>query len=218
MKFYNKDNIEYNSRFFPFGKYKTIQSRRNFLSKSIKTFLILKIGFISSCKEFHFENSLLSEREIKLFNSVLEFLWPDDGNGPSISEARVSEYILMNISGENFDADQKQYFKDGLRWIDETSVEEFGVNYEKLQAQKVNELFELVASTDWGNSWYSNLISMILEAVLADPVYGSNPEGNSYIWLEHDPGNPRPNENTKYQQLLKRKDEELVVRSLKDVE
>jgi gluconate 2-dehydrogenase gamma chain len=38
----------------------------------------------------------------------------------------------------------------------------------------------------------SLLLYYIFEALLSDPVYGGNPGGIGWQWLEHQPGFPRP--------------------------
>ena len=43
-----------------------------------------------------------------------------------------------------------------------------------------------------GRNWLSLLLTYVLEALLADPVYGGNPDGIGWQWLEHQPGYPRP--------------------------
>jgi gluconate 2-dehydrogenase gamma chain len=43
-----------------------------------------------------------------------------------------------------------------------------------------------------GRNWLSLLLTYLLEALLADPVYGGNPDGIGWTWLEHQPGYPAP--------------------------
>ena len=41
-------------------------------------------------------------------------------------------------------------------------------------------------------NWLSLLLTYLLEALLADPVYGGNPGGIGWQWLAHQPGFPTP--------------------------
>ncbi len=43
-----------------------------------------------------------------------------------------------------------------------------------------------------GGNWLSLLLTYLLEALLADPVYGGNPDAIGWRWLEHQPGFPTP--------------------------
>jgi len=47
------------------------------------------------------------------------------------------------------------------------------------------------------------LLTYLLEALLADPVYAGNPNGIGWKWLQHQPGFPRPTKNKKYFKLDK---------------
>jgi len=47
------------------------------------------------------------------------------------------------------------------------------------------------------------LLTYILEALLTDPVYGGNPNGIGWTWLQHQPGFPTPTEDKKYYKLRK---------------
>ena len=46
----------------------------------------------------------------------------------------------------------------------------------------------LADETRWGRAWLSLLLYYIFEALLSDPVYGGNPDGIGWQWLEHQPG------------------------------
>ena len=49
-----------------------------------------------------------------------------------------------------------------------------------------------------GGRWLRELIHYILEALLSDPVYGGNPGGIGWRWLEHRPGYKRPSPQQRY--------------------
>jgi len=42
------------------------------------------------------------------------------------------------------------------------------------------------------------VLGYIFEALLVDPVYGGNPNGIGWKWLEHQPGLPRPTADKRY--------------------
>jgi len=54
-----------------------------------------------------------------------------------------------------------------------------------------------------GRRWVSKLLSYICEALLGDPVYGGNPDGIGWKWLNHHPGFPRPPKHKRYRELRK---------------
>jgi gluconate 2-dehydrogenase gamma chain len=44
----------------------------------------------------------------------------------------------------------------------------------------------------------SSLLKYIFEALLTDPIYGGNPNSMGWEWLDHTPGQPRPNPANRY--------------------
>jgi gluconate 2-dehydrogenase gamma chain len=156
----------------------------------------------------------LSDLNADILLEVLKFLWPDDGEGPSVEKAGIFQFFLWLFSDPDFDPEEKEYLKKGLIWIDETAVEEHSLNFDKLGADTKKSLLEKTANLDWGESWYSKITNIIFEALFADPFYGSNTAGASYKWLNHNPGSPRPDERNNYKALLEKKKEIIEVTQL----
>jgi gluconate 2-dehydrogenase gamma chain len=55
-----------------------------------------------------------------------------------------------------------------------------------------------IAESDAGENWLSTLLTYLFEALLTDPVYGGNPGGIGWKWLQHVPGFPRPPLDKRY--------------------
>jgi gluconate 2-dehydrogenase gamma chain len=55
-----------------------------------------------------------------------------------------------------------------------------------------DEVLRAIASSTAGDRWLNVIMSYVLEALLSDPVYGGNPQGIGWQWLQHQPGFPRP--------------------------
>jgi gluconate 2-dehydrogenase gamma chain len=55
-----------------------------------------------------------------------------------------------------------------------------------------------------GENWLNNLLGYIFEAMLSPPIYGGNPEGTGWKWLEHQAGFPLPKAGQRYYELPKR--------------
>ena len=67
-----------------------------------------------------------------------------------------------------------------------------------LSTEKQNEILVKIEKSSFGESWLSLILYYLIEALLLDPVYGGNPNGIGWKWLEHQPGFPRPNLNQTY--------------------
>ncbi len=172
--------------------------------------VILSLPGLRSCKIAN-ENAILTSTQIEILHAVLIFLWSDDKNVPRIDELNVLKYFLWVLEDKYVDQEENQYITNGLIWTDETSVENYERHFDKLSDKEKMELLQEIIKSDWGESWMSKVLSLIFEAILSDPIYGSNSNGISWEWLEHNPGQPRPNQNNKYKVLLERKKENLVI-------
>ena len=59
------------------------------------------------------------------------------------------------------------------------------------QAQR-EAMLRRIETNPVGRYWLSLMIYYLLEALLADPVYGGNIDTVGWQWLQHAPGFPRP--------------------------
>ena len=148
-------------------------------------------------EDFH-----LNEMQKEMMEEVQSFLFPADGNGPGASDLNAVGYLQWVLLDKGMDPNEKKYLLNGISWVDETAVEETGHSLLKLDANKKFEILEAITREDWGEYWFSINLTIIFEALLSDPVYGSNEEGRGWKWLEHNPGQPRPSEEMKYGHFL----------------
>lgn len=185
-------------------KLKYTQDRRTFIANMIKAGVALNLPAFNSCTTAS-STSLLTERQDSILEFTLNYIWPDNGNGPSIYEANIKNYYIWMLEDENFDPEIKTYLYNGIKWIDETTVETYKNHFEDLDNEAKINIFKTVIDTDWGDGWISKIINYTFEAIFSDPIYGSNTDGISYKWLNHNPGYPRPDENNRYEKLLLRK-------------
>jgi len=192
---------------------KTIHSRRRFLSGLIGAGLAINLPLISSC-DYSGDEGILTQRQKEIAIFTLNFLWPDDDFGPNIKKIRVFEYMIWMLNDKNIDPEENQYIINGLNWVNETAMEIYNQHFEKLKNRNKFKLIHKVSNMEWGESWLSKMLSIIIEAMFADPVYGSNPEGIVWQWFNHNPGQPRPADNNKYPIILNRKKENIIFTSL----
>ncbi len=195
---------------------KKTHSRRRFLTGIIGVGIAINLPVAYSCNNTGDDNILTArQKEIAIF--TMNFLWPDDKYGPSIKETKTYEYLIWMLSDKNIDPEENQYIINGLNWVDETSTEDYQIHFEKLPKRKMYKLLSKISNLEWGESWLSKMLSIVLEAMFADPVYGSNPNGIVWKWFDHNPGQPRPDNNNKYPVILNRKKEKIIITSMKQL-
>lgn len=182
-----------------------LSKRRHF----IKTMMIGAVGtqipWWVSCTSntFSKEKFHLKTPQKKILMIVQDFLFPQDGEGPGSADINALPYLEWVMKDPRTDQEDIDYIKSGIAWVEETSEEEKSVSFLNLESNEQNTLLEKISKTAWGESWMSILLNYIFEALLSDPIYGSNIDGNSWKWLEHNPGQPRPTEENKYGNFLK---------------
>lgn len=184
-----------------------LQQRRAFLGGIVKTaFVAATIPIASStagCTKSAPTNSeLASNHPWHTFYVVQEHLFPDDQNGPSASDVNATTYLKFVLDAPDTDPAERKLILDGVSWLNDISKEQKNKSFTALSAAERERILEKIASTGAGESWLSVLLMYIFEALLSDPVYGGNPDGIGWKWLEHQPGFPHPPLNKRYTELI----------------
>ncbi len=144
----------------------------------------------------------LSEKQKKTLSAVQQHLFPKGIESPGALDINALEYLQFVISFSDFNTESRDFIVRGIQYLHEASIERFGLAFDLLNfSQKEPLLRYLADQTRWGKNWLSLLLTYIIEALLSDPVYGGNPDGIGWQWLEHQPGFPRPPANKTYHRL-----------------
>jgi len=137
--------------------------------------------------------------------AVHDHLFPDDGDGPSALDIHATAYLRALVDDPDLDAEEARFIRQGVGWLDDLAVKREHLPFAKLDTKARERTLREVAATEAGENWLSTLLLYLFEALLSDPVYGGNPNGIGWTWLDHQPGFPRPEAGQTYQELLARK-------------
>lgn len=175
-------------------------------------------GEISESKGDSLSEEKLSERKAPAFLSdiyifdqhqkdtlvvVQMILFPDDGDGPSATDINALSYLEWTLTDPDNDADgDGDFIAQGIGWLDSLSEQTQGSQFIKLKAEQQNKVLTQISQSSAGENWMSMLIYYLMEALLFDPVYGGNPNGIGWTWLNHQPGFPAPDEKANYRNFL----------------
>ena len=66
-----------------------------------------------------------------------------------------------------------------------------------------DETVKKFMTLDHGSDWTSIVLTLVFESLALDPIYGGNPDGIGWKWLNHTPGWPGPTEELRYENILK---------------
>jgi len=188
--------------------------RRRFLHDSCKAAagpalalgLLPSLALFSACDKTPqiLQAQIINQEPWTSLAAVQQIMFPDDGNGPSAADLNATAYLKFVIDTPDMDKDDRQFILKGIDWLNQLSTKNTQKLFIENNTQKRNELITQIAKSQSGERWLSFLLLYMFEALLTDPVYGANPNGIGWDWLEHKPGFPHPPKNKTYTELLKK--------------
>jgi len=193
-------------------------NRRAFLKQSGATILLTSIA---ACKPNIVDNKSSNTKpkseKSNAFSDIYPFdqhqknsiiavqlhLFPDDGDGPSAKDINALKYLEWALTDPDYEDDgDGEFIVKGVGWLDSLSEQTQGDQFIKLSNEKQGKILRQISQSKTGENWLSMLIYYLVEALLFDPIYGGNPDGIGWKWLEHQPGFPAPTEDKLYRSFI----------------
>ena len=115
---------------------------------------------------------------------------------PKAAELGINTFVYMSIvlNHSRISDEDKEFIKNGVRWLNEEAVEKYNTTYTKLTSIQRQETLKDISKVRWGDSWINEMLTYALEATLGDPIYGANKSQAGWKWLQFEGGLPRPKE------------------------
>lgn len=139
-----------------------------------------------------------AEDQKHTLSAVQEHLLPHESDSPGAVDINATAYLEMVLNQPGFDPEIRDFIADGLTRLIHFNKENQQPRFEAMNVQEQENTLAAVQDLSWGQTWTSLLLLYLFEALLSDPVYGGNPDGIGWAWLDHTPGLPRPLESTRY--------------------
>ena len=190
--------------------------RRQFLHNACKATsglaLIPSIALFTACNQKtdsqdvtqNTTRNLLQTEPWTTFAAVQLVLFPADGNGPSATDLNTAAYLNFVLTADDTDPEQRDFILKGIDWLNQLANTELKLNFISASSEQQQQLIQTISTSQSGERWLSYLLLYIFEALLSDPIYGGNPDGIGWQWLQHQAGFPRPRPATTYPVLQKR--------------
>jgi len=150
-----------------------------------------------------FSGKTFSQSQWSTIETVADHLLPSEPDAPGAREVNATAYLDHTLTDLKFDPDVRGFILKGIGWLEEIAQEQEDLPFPQVEPAVREDLLRQIARSEAGERWLSTLITYCLEAMLADPLYGGNPGGVGWKWLEHDPGQPRPTLDKIYGRLGK---------------
>lgn len=173
-------------------------NRRSFLRAALVAGAASQLAWFTSCSaELEKANDYLTAEQSTILKRTLEILWPDDENGPSVDDLNTFGYFMWFFSTELLPQEEKDFIVDGMDFIEAKSKEIYKKSFFELSSKRQEVLIANIVDMNDGEKLMAVMITYILESLILDPIYGGNKDEAGWKWLNHVPGNPRPDEGTR---------------------
>ncbi|MFK5984274.1 MAG: gluconate 2-dehydrogenase subunit 3 family protein [Pseudomonadota bacterium] len=151
----------------------------------------------------NFINPGLSRRQWKTIVVIQNHLFPSSidnttSAAPGAKEVNSKAYFYAVLADANRDNKDRILVKNGLIEIQDICWKKHKKLFIDLTEQQREDILREFEQTSNGRPWLMTVLGYIFEALLVDPVYGGNPSGIGWKWLEHQPGFPQPTAQTRY--------------------
>ncbi len=133
-----------------------------------------------------------------LLDAVQNQLLPSEPDAPGASEIQALEYLRFVVADTQLAEDDRAFILRGPEWLEDLTLQAHDKSFSALSEAEKEGMLRRVATSEVGENWISTLQLYLCEALIADPVYGANPDGIGWKWLGHNPGFPRPNSRNRY--------------------
>jgi hypothetical protein len=145
-------------------------------------------SFVDAKVSTNFEKEF---RELEpLFMAVQGHLFPKGASLPSASLVRSTDFLFTTMKHSSFDKDIRAFVLEGAKELETRENGKF-VAMNNTQKEKALREYE---DTRYGRSWLSRMMTLTMEGMLCDPIYGSNIKGVGWKSVGHTAPFPRPKE------------------------
>jgi len=136
------------------------------------------------------------EKEFKAveatISAVQQHMFPEKSTLPSAKVMHVTQFLFETIRHKSFDRDIKAFVLEGAEEL--MSREKGGfTSMTSVDKEKALRAYE---ETNYGSSWLERIMTLTMEGIFSDPIYGSNVKEAGWESVGSYGGFPRP--KTKY--------------------
>lgn len=124
--------------------------------------------------------------------AVLAHLLPHSDDAPGADDTHAIVYLHDTLENPAADGAAKARIVEGAQRVEAVAQTQHQQPFAALGEAQRETLLREFEAVRGGSAWLSSLLTFLLEALLADPVYGGNFDQAGWRWLNHPPGFPRP--------------------------
>ncbi|MFT5756890.1 MAG: gluconate 2-dehydrogenase gamma chain [Alteromonadaceae bacterium] len=160
----------------------------------------MPIRAITSSVDSQIKQALKSE-PWQTLDAVLMHLLPASATGPSAKEIQATHYLYNVVHLQPTAKDEIEFIYQGVGWLNGYTQSQVKKDFFTLANDQKETMLRAISGSQAGQNWLNNLINYLYEAMLSPPIYGGNPEGIGWQWLDHQAGFPLPKVGDRYYEL-----------------
>ncbi|KYJ85622.1 gluconate 2-dehydrogenase subunit 3 family protein [Sulfurovum riftiae] len=123
-----------------------------------------------------------------LIAAVQEHMFPQGTKLPSAREMRATAFLFETVAHPSYDRDIRAFVIEGARELNSREKGKF-TTYTDKEKERALRAYE---ETGYGSNWLSRIMTLSMEALLSDPIYGGNVKEKGWKALKTEGGQPRP--------------------------
>ncbi len=139
-----------------------------------------------------------SETDWLTIAAVQIHLFPSEPEAPGALEINALSYLHDFLSNPVTDPSEVEFILSGVQSLQTHARQNQQKAFTDLSIEQREILLREFEKQPDGRRWLVNILNYVLEALLTNPVYGGNPDGIGWEWLEHRAGEPQPPANKRY--------------------
>ena len=162
--------------------------RRNFL---ILGSVLSLSPYINAKESKNREQSAFSkefQKVKKLISAVQAHMFPEGSEIPSAISMDVNTFLFETITHKSYDKDIRAFILEGAKELDDRTKGKF-LSMTVKEKEKALRAYE---DTGYGSNWLARIMTVTMEGLFSDPVYGSNKKEAGWKALGAYGGLPRP--------------------------
>jgi hypothetical protein len=128
------------------------------------------------------------EKLKKTIAAVQAHMFPEGGRLPSAKAMQTIHFVEDTLFHPTYDKDIRAFVIEGAEELEHREKGRF-LSYSSFQKEKALRAYE---ATDYGSNWLARIMTLSMEAMLSDPIYGSNHKEAGWHALHTKGGEPRP--------------------------
>lgn len=126
--------------------------------------------------------------------AVQEHMFPEGSKLPSAKAMNVTQFLFETVTHNSFDKDIRKFVLEGA---EELLLRE--KDFASMSAKDKEKALRAYEKTNYGSSWLSRMMTLTMEGMFSDPIYGSNVNEAGWKAINAYGGSPRP--KTRYIEL-----------------